>query len=169
MSGIDFTFTQISCTRCELFDTTNKLNHVQGTRTVHLLGIWSVGTVLSHFILFIFWGFKQLIVGTILSHFIPLVNNFPFILLLYISSLQQFSWLQKIIGDTQTFVGKHTQIYQPFKNFPLKQNESILAVLGCTVQVHSRHTAKQSLGNLYAYILTSYMCTLIDEIISINI
>ena len=29
MSGIDLAFTQTPCTRCELFDTNNKLNRVQ--------------------------------------------------------------------------------------------------------------------------------------------
>ena len=162
MSGIDFTFTQISCTRCELFDTTNKLNHVQGTRTVHLLGIWSVGTVLSHFI--------------------PLVNNFPFILLLlYISSLQQFSWLQKIIGDTQTFAGKHRAIVlvyihihigleefpyiSAFKEFPAKTKweHTCCAWMHSTSSLSSHHQAKLRepirirFDILYVYTYT-YLC-----------
>ena len=49
----------------------------------------------------------------------PFVNKFPLILLLlYISSLQQFSCLQKITGDTQTFAVKVFGKYIPHRYKP---------------------------------------------------
>ena len=74
----------------------------------------------------------------------PFVNKFRLILLLlYIRSMQQFSCLQTIFGDTQTFTVKH------------------LAIIYTCVYTHTHIYIYEKYVYIYIYIYSIYVCVCI--------